>query len=273
MLSPESPVRLEALLTKRIDRFFANHVILNSGLRKIVARIEGEQWPAVVFGGMPRDLLVFGLDVRPRDVDIVIADVSLEDISAVFSRSVHRRTRFGGLSLRVDQWKLDVWPLKQTWAFKTLGVSVPSFEDLPKTTFLNAEAIAVDLFKEPRGKRKVYSFGFFESVRRKVIEVNFEPNPFPKLCVVRSLIMAARLGFGIGPRLAAYIAKHSRGLSKREMMSIQIKHYGSVFCEANTIEGWIEQVAQHLDEGSTSPLPLSVSASHERQLKIYETII
>ena len=62
---------------------------------------------------------------------------------------------------------------------------------MPKTTFLNVEAVAVELNPRPTRSRKLYESGFFEGVATETIEINLEENPFPDLCVARSLLTAA----------------------------------------------------------------------------------
>lgn len=257
-----------ALLRRRVGRFFSDHSKWKTALRDTMSRIRREGWPAVVFGGVPRDLLVFGLSDRPRDVDIVVDDVSLDEISKAFAKNIYRKTRFGGLSLHVDGWLIDVWPLRDTWAFREGGIPVDGFQDLPKTTFLNVEAVAVDLTARVGSARNVYSSGFFEAVEQKTIEVNFEPNPFPGLCIVRSIIMAMRLGFRIGPRLATYISRHSRGIRFQELIDLQMSHYGSVRYDAPTLWKWISQIDRSVEERPSKAVSLRIP--HDQQLVLWQ---
>jgi hypothetical protein len=259
---------MEALLRHRVNRFFSNHSRWKAALRMIVSRIRERQWPAVVFGGVPRDLVVLGVTDRPRDVDIVLDDVSIEEIRSTFSKSVFRETRFGGVTLRVDGWLVDIWPLRQTWAFRELSVPVTGFQDLPKTTFLNVEAVAVDLAVRRGQTRNVYSFGFFEGVSERVLEINFEPNPFPDLCVVRSLIITARLGFRIGSRLAIYISNHSRGMQIKDLVALQLSHYGGLRCQPEILREWLVRISQHVHENPKEPYALPVQ--REQQLYLWE---
>jgi hypothetical protein len=47
-------------------------------------------------------------------------------------------------------------------------------------------------------------------------------------CIVRSLLMASKLKFAIGPRLASYISHYSKNASLAEFQRIQKTHYGFV---------------------------------------------
>lgn len=211
--------------------------------------------PAVVFGGGLRDL---ALSLRPRDVDIVVDADSLDPLFADLREFPHRQTRFGGFHFRIHGWRLDIWTLRETWAFKSGIVSPPSFSNLPKTTFLNVEAVAADLLPQEGGTRKLYANGFFEALASQVVETNLENNPFPDLCVVRALLTAVRLDFDIGPRLARYISEKGRNLKKDQIEQIQSKHYGEVKCDPTEMVSWIAYVHELL-QGKASRIRLPSS--------------
>lgn len=220
---------------------------------------------AVFFGGTLRSLLVSRLfdqrPGRPRDVDIVIAKTTIDKLREHFRTELTRETRFGGLSLHNKLWQFDVWPLNRTWAFVQNNEINPSFDALPQTTFLNLEAIAVDVWPSSNGKRKIYSADdqFFNGILTRTLELNQESNPFPGLCVLRSLTMAARLDFSIGPRLAKYIAIHGNDIADHELETVQQKHYGKKRYDGKTLKCWISHITeQHMKNDQQSvrlPIP------------------
>jgi len=257
---------LEALVRQRVGRFFCNHASWKDPLRTVISTIEDHKWPAVVFGGVVRDLLLFGLTEKPRDVDIVLDKVSKKELMDVFSEKVYRTTRFGGLNLRTDGWLIDLWPLEETWAFRGEAVTRIGFEQLPTTTFLNVEAVAIELTTQRGRERRIYASGFFQAIRSKTIEVNFEPNPYPGLCIVRSLVMAARIGFMVGPELARYIAKNSQLFTIDDLLGIQIAHYGKIRCGGDDLEAWLSAIQNHVE--STPKKSFSLPVSHAKQLEL-----
>ena len=196
-------------LRGRLTKFLGNGTTWKKPLRDVIETIERERWRAVIFGGVIRDLAVFGPTERPRDVDIVLAGASTHEIERIFGAWIVRRTRFGGVRLRVDKWMFDIWDVSSTWGINQLGLD-PNFGELPKTTFLNVEAVAAEISANPGRERKIYSSVFFKALEERIVNINFEENPFPALCVVRSLITAARLDFDIGRALAEYIVHHAR---------------------------------------------------------------
>src|ERR1044072_5222875 len=183
-----------------------------------IRAIKDNDWPAVFFGGTLRSLLVSRIVKksrgRPRDIDIVLGVPTIDELRSEFHPWITRQTRFGGLALSRKGWEFDVWPVHETFAFKMAG-GEPRFEDLPKTTLLNAEAIAVEVWPKPGKPRQVYSWDdrFFHGVLTRTLELNQPANPYPKLSVLRSLVIANQLAWRVGPRLANFLAMYGTEIS------------------------------------------------------------
>src|SRR5438552_3201470 len=174
--------KLQSELLERIQyAFFNRRAKLRRTLVETIRSLKGCQFPAFVFGGALRDLMLRRRRSLPRDLDIVVEDLRSPVFDRLFGPHIRRKTRFGGYHLSVHGWKFDLWPLAETWAFREGFVHDIAFENLPKTTFLNIEAIAVRLDTRRFRAREVYASGFFEALLEKKIEINLEENPFPTL--------------------------------------------------------------------------------------------
>lgn len=221
-------------------------------------------WNAVVFGGLLRDLVLYGPKAKPRDVDIVV-DCSPEELVSHFRNYQFEQTRFGGLRVQYQLWNFDIWSLRDTWAFKISNIPV-SFENLPKTTFFNMEAVAADLGSSRGKERAVYSYGFESAVVSRILDINFEPNPFPQLCIVRALLMAAKHGFLISPRLATYITEQASHTDIDSILRAQAKHYGVPRLRVGQTIHWLNQIERHLEEDPESPVRLPMTWAKQLQL-------
>jgi hypothetical protein len=229
---------------------------------------------AVLFGGTLRSLLVSRLFARrpgrPRDVDIVIAGSSIDGLREVFRSRIARETRFGGLQLRHLHWQFDIWPLNKTWALVNDGVQQPGFATLPETTFFNLEAVAVDVWPRPGQPREIYSGNeqFFRGILTRTLEINREHNPYPTLCVVRALVLAAAIDFRLGPRLAAYISRNGQNLTAAEIDDVQDSHYGARRWDSATLLQWITTICESYSRAPTEPVQLSLPRQLERQPQV-----
>jgi hypothetical protein len=259
----EQITRLKQLLRKEV-RFFCRHARLpwKEPVEETIRELRFASWPAVLFGGTLRSLLVSrltdGRPGRPRDVDIVVKDMDLSQIRKQFEPFLVRETRFGGLQLRRMNWQLDVWPLDRTWAFVQQETTAPDFEDLPGTTFFNLESIAVEAWSTCGRARRIYSGDdqFFKGILARVLEVNLQANPFPELCVLRGLVLAKCLNYRVGPRLARYIEEFGKSMSCNRFEEVQIKHYGKVRFRGELLVSWVRHVAERLSSDDQGPVRL-----------------
>ena len=249
-----SPETVERLLRSRLSRFLTEPAPWKENLREIVEALKRTKWDAVVFGGVLRDLALYGPSERPRDVDIVV-NCSSYELSTWLSAFPSQRTRFGGFRVRLHKWNFDIWTLRETWAF-TASDMEPTFENLPKTTFFNIEGVAAQLNTAPRQKRAVYSFGFADAISSKILDINFEPNPFPQLCIVRGLLTAVRHRLVLSSRLARYMADHANRTEIAEIVQVQSRHYGVVRLRSQDIELWLDHIEHSLRRNTDIPVRL-----------------
>jgi hypothetical protein len=226
---------LKTLLLREVSDFCeCNNRKWKLPIQNMLQNVRREHWRAVFFGGTLRSLILSRLlhkaPGRPRDVDIVVVGQDLPTLEKRFHSDVARKTRFGGLHIRNVDWEFDIWPLHETYGLKRQSSCNISFQDLPRTTFLNIESIAVDVYPLPGRRRRIFSGDdqFFKAILDRTIDINNEENPFPELCVVRALVFAVRLRWKLGRRLLHYIAHHGIALSENTIESVQRKHYGCI---------------------------------------------
>ncbi len=260
--------RLKAILLRDVKYLCIRKDLLwSEPIAQTLRDLRESQTPAVFFGGTLRSLLLSrlrGLRLigRPRDLDIVVAGLSIDRLREKFRSILSRETRFGGLHLqranrKFDVWHFDVWPLNRTWAFAQDNTE-PAFSALPFTTFFNLEAIAVDVWATPGHTRKIYSGDdqFFDGLLTKTLEINREDNPFPSLCVVRALVLASTIDFAIGPRLARFLATIGPTISDDELEAVQKKHYGKIRAESEILRSWIVRVTRSIENKNESLIKL-----------------
>lgn len=255
-----------AVLRQRLDEFLAPNAGDREAMREVLCRFRECQCQSYLFGGLLRDLMVKGNDARPRDVDVVVSGASTLELERLFCQYLDRRTRFGGLHLKNKGWMFDVWPLEETWAFKHNPSQEVSFSELPHTAFLNVEAVVAELSGAPEQPRKIHDHGFFEGITNKVVELNNEENPFPALCVVRSLVIATDLGFDIGPILAHYILRHMNAIPVSHLMDAQLHHYGANKLPPDALREAHKAFLRHSYRASDKPVRLPESLHKPERL-------
>ncbi len=254
--------QLEQRLQSRLNRFIQNSDSWGDDARTVLEFIR-EQYgedSAYLCGGAVRRLVLVRVN-EIRDIDIIVRDHDAERIRDLFKAYQPKMNRFGGVSFQVIQNKIDIWPLSETWAFKQRLVGYREhFEDYTKTTFLDIDAIAVQLFVRSGRMRTIYSKGFFEAILNESIDINLEANPDPLRCLVKSLALAEQLNFSLQPRLARYIVTTARRYKPEEMSAIYRYHYGNERLTAEVFQQFLESISEqlHSSPGQAVRLPAAV---------------
>lgn len=100
--------RLEACLRQEVVSYLRERSPWRPPLAAALGRLSGPPRPIYLFGGLLRDLLLFGPDASPRDVDLVIGGGTTgEELADALTAYIDRRTRFGGLQLVVEGVPVD----------------------------------------------------------------------------------------------------------------------------------------------------------------------
>ena len=233
---------LKELLQKRVSEFLSFRTKRRGPLRPVFRKITSSGITAYFFGGVLRDLMLHGPKKDPRDLDIVVSELTPE-LDSYLKPRLRKRTRFGGLEVSVGQWDLDIWDLASTWAFRERIVAPESFEDLPKTTFLDVQAIVVEVNPNPRRSRRLAENGFFRAVLHRTVDINLEDNPFPGRCVLSALTTAFTLDFALAPRLIRYVLHHGKALDLEQICSYQSSKTGEVPFGRDILSGWLKHLA------------------------------
>jgi hypothetical protein len=229
---------------------------LKEPLLAALQRLTDRGLHGVIFGGTLRDLMVNGPSTGLRDIDVVVDGASVVELERLFSDVVVRKTRFGGLNLNVGGWMVDIWPLSDTWALRELPITGRDFESLTRTTFLNVEAVTIDLAVRHR-TRTVYAQGFFEAVRSRTLDINLEENPFPELAAIRALITASMLQYDLSRRLARYVIHYTNRTPLEQLVQIQFSHYGMVKYDRNVLHAWSVAIKDQIGTEPVIRVPLA----------------
>ncbi len=221
-------------------------------------RLNRPPWVPYLVGGTLRDLLVSSgssMDFQPRDIDIIVDGASREQLQEVLEGALtfERFTRFGGLHLScslpsITRVLFDIWSLADTWGFHAQNIA-PRIEDFPKTTFLNIDSCALELIPSHGEQRRLFEKGFFESIATRVLDVNYAPNPYPFVCVVRAMILAVQLDFTVALPLAEFILDHASKGGIDQLLEAQQSHYGSVRCDAEELGAWLQAIQRQFNSG------------------------
>jgi hypothetical protein len=188
----------------------------------------------VLFGGAVRDILDGNI---PRDYDFVVNCPS-SSIERLLSGFDYGKNSFGGYKVDLPSVEIDVWSLEDTWAFRNKYFDA-EIKNLKNSVFLNIDSILIEL-----KDGNVYSDGYIDALSKNTLEIVFEENPLPTLCVLRALIFKHKKNMHISPSLNRYIQNWVRDTEKpvTEIYNMQIKHYKKELFSEKQLEVKINSV-------------------------------
>lgn len=189
--------------------------------------------PTMVLGGAIRD---WTLGKPPRDIDIVI-DCPASNLEWLEDKYKAERNRFKGYYLLVGGVEFDIWALDTTWALRKEKSLNRSLDKIPNTVFLTMDAIGYRL-----DTKETIDSGFAKTFETKQLDIVFEPNPFPFMCVTRALLGMVKYDLSPTNNLIRYIDEQKfRGYNKKSF---------DKFLELRKLEGNFEEAMRRVSHGS-----------------------
>ena len=135
-----------------------------------------------LFGGILRDLALYGREGFSSDIDLVVDGDWTHLVKYLTSRGGATQNRFGGLRLEVDGRPVDIWNARETWAIRKGLVHYRGIESLTETTILNWDAVLLNWST----RQIICDRDYFRQLRHGVLDVVLVDNPNPLGAAVRA---------------------------------------------------------------------------------------
>lgn len=246
-------------LKERIQRFLNCKCYERQDVRAVISSIES-LGDIAIFGGVPRDLSLYGNNCYLNDVDLVVNTDKVKDLETALSPYMPFRNAFGGYRVSCGKWKLDVWPLQSTWAFRSGEIHCGGLGDLVHTTFFNWDAIVYVVSKD-----KIYcSKNYLESLQRCILDINHQPNPNPMGTTIRTLRYVKTKNARLSPRLATYLLERIHRFDISAICSAEIRSYHRPVIS----EQWLHYVCERLHHYVSHDLDASPFSIFTSQLEL-----
>ena len=191
----------------------------------MVFRMLLEAGEVYAIGGLLREFRDNQKIVHLRDADFAVYIKDSKVWNDLLSQIPYTRNQFGGYKFLCSGFIIDIWDVRETWAFRKKYIKVEDgdyFDYLPQSVFLNIDAIVCDL-KTDRWNDTIYR----EAIRKKELGIILKDNPFTELNILRSMILRKRYDMRYSIELGELILSY-KPVEKlvRELMEIQKGRYG-----------------------------------------------
>lgn len=189
-----------------------------------------------LFGGAIRDFLDGRLD-SSRDIDLVIeakesSCINIEEYLEPLEKISYRKNRYDGYKIIFSNFiTVDIWNLKDTWAFKTNRLT-PSATNLMKSVYLNVDALVYSLNNDSFLNN--CDFTYRDIIKNNLIDIVFEDTPYEDLNLLRALVLRKKysleLSSKINYRLTNYIANNETSVID-SFLNLQMSHYNEILLD------------------------------------------
>lgn len=203
-----------------------------------------EKFDIIIFGGAIRDIL-YNQEQNIRDIDIVLypknksdydkQDFLLQKIIEKNCRFPYCHNQFHGYKLQGKRNAMDIWLLKDTWAFQQ-ELLVVSPQNLLKSVYLNIDAYAWN-YSEKKFISKC------DKKKTQIIDIVLEENACEYLNLIRAIVFGQKYGMCLSDRI---INKLCRMLKywpqiEKEVLLSEKHHYGCIKVEKQDIQNTVER--------------------------------
>jgi len=174
-----------------------------------------------LFGGVLRDLALFGRNGFNSDIDLVIEGNWSHFVTYLHSLKA-QKNKFGGYRLMVGGWPVDIWNAEDTWAIKQGLVSYNGISSLTETTVLNWDAILMNW----RTQQFIHKENYFEEIKLRALDIVLEENPNPLGMTVRVFRhLCSKEARKLTPSAAKYMASCANLFSFEEIRGAELRSY------------------------------------------------
>ena len=221
-------------LAKRVNRFLLREKNKDDRLTELLKSLESRLF-LYLFGGVVRDIAMYGNIEEPSDIDIVyVEDIAADEIESLLNTGFEtERNRFGGFRISTKHWSVDLWSARNTWAIREGHCNYDGIHSLLNTTITNWESI---LYGINTGS-VICNSDYFRNLQSRYVDVVCDKNP-------NSVGMYVRIarGFALGgakrfSSRAVRVLRHGLNeYSFSDISSYERTHYRASFIDEATYD-------------------------------------
>jgi len=192
-----------------------------------------------VFSGILRDFLLGYNKEIPRDFDFVVHELN-KKTKRIISKYLVRQTQFGGYKCQINNKDIDIWAIQDTWAIKKYR---PFYLQnyLPLTAFFNITAAVYCLNTNKLLIHDSFKV-FLEDKKHRKLDIVLKDNPFPALCVIKTIELKEKFDLPLSDDLKNYLIRYNQILTESDYTDVQMKHYNMIRYDYSTIQNRIDNL-------------------------------
>ncbi|MRT10719.1 hypothetical protein GJV07_00240 [Enterobacteriaceae bacterium RIT711] len=221
-------------LKRRVEGFFASEKDERQAASNFIEALSMHAH-VYIFGGMIRDIGLFGHNGFSSDIDLVFHGSRHKLYQALESLNIPHFTenKFGGFRLTHSRMDYDIWSLEDTWAFREDVISLHNIDSLLHTTLMTWDAVIYDI----NAKKIITQPNYFQDLINRRLDLVLEKNPNEKGSVVKIIrTIYGKNAATLGGKLCAFLKNHLSCYSSTELIQYERANFDKNLITAARID-------------------------------------
>ncbi|MDO6537413.1 hypothetical protein Q4524_02355 [Alteromonas stellipolaris] len=242
-----SPAPNRQALIKRVSRFFNSNTWDKAPVNVLIDSLT-QKADTYIFGGMIRDIGLFGLNKFNSDIDIVFngnKKLLIESFKSVNIEN-YQENKFGGFRVKSSKWDIDIWTTHDTWAFKNGLVDFNNVGSLLNTTLMTWDSVLFNL----ETKELIFKDGYLDDLISGRLELVLSENPNE----ISSLVRFLRAIFGknvntLGEKATNFVIMLLAKFSAEEIINYEDDSYSKKYISLSRLSDFKKSLEQYSGKG------------------------
>ncbi|MBO2583968.1 hypothetical protein [Shewanella algae] len=237
-------------LKQRLERFFSSkeqfRIDANDFLYSLSSIAD-----TYVFGGMVRDICLFGIKGFESDIDVICSLDKKTLINALQSKNINNisENKFGGFRVSQKKIDIDIWCINDTWAFTNELIRFDGLDSILSTTLMTWDSVLYDF----KNKKIICNDNYFDDLLTGRLELVLERTPNEIGAIVRVL----RTIYGkhaqiLGPKAVYMLKKALVDYKPDELIRYERKSYSSKYLNTQRIISISDLLRNHEEKKEIS---------------------
>jgi len=245
-----STIKTEQQYQNEFFDYLYNHIFKEQEEKDFVNRLI-DKTDVFLFGGVIRDYLFSQFSPNAdnkyfkndfEDIDFVVSELD----ENIINEYVEDKTQFGGFTLKICDHYYDIWQLSKTWNYEYVNKNKAThFDVLKSSVFFSFNSVSFHL----NTKKWRWGKEFDKTIRYNMLDIVFENNPNPHLCIMRAYKYSNKYKLKLSPKLRKYIQSH---FQPTEFENYQLYRYNRIIYNRNEIFNFIKEINYKTDKAKSS---------------------
>lgn len=221
-------------LKQRIERFFDSSNSARAEANDVLSSLSGVT-DLYIFGGMIRDICLFGSKGFKSDIDIICNSDKRSLINALNFKNIIEinENKFGGFRISKLELDIDIWCINDTWAFKNDIIKFEDINSILSTTLMTWDSILYDF----SNKKIICNDDYLKDLLSGRLELVLEKTPNEIGAIVKILrTIYGKHAQTLGQKAATMLKRAIATYTPKELILYESNSYSTKYLNIERIE-------------------------------------